>query len=114
MGLDAELLGEHAGVVLRGVGGIRRRHYGGADALSAERVRSETGHECRVNPAGETEDHMRETVLLDIVTEPERQRAVDLRLDRLDRPVHGIEQPVARCLLWRTGGWSRQRPKDGD
>ena len=56
----------------------RRGHRYGPDGLGAERIGGESRHHRRVDPSRETDNHVSEAILADIVPEPEDQRAVDL------------------------------------
>ena len=77
-------------------GGEARGHDRRAHALGAERVGGEAGDERRVDPAGEAEHDVREAVLLDVVAQAERERRVDLGLERRDRRRQRARRPRRR------------------
>ena len=82
---------QRARVVLGSRGGVGGRHDRHAHPLGAERVRGEAADQRRVNPTGEAEHHVGESVLAHVVAQAEAQRGVDLGL--------------------RWGNWRRQRSR---
>ena len=79
-GLEAEVGRQGARVGL-GLGrGMRRGHHRHVHALGSQRVGGDAGDQRGVDPAGETEHHVSEPVLLHVIAQADRQRRVDLGL----------------------------------
>ncbi len=91
--------------------GVRGGHDRGADALGAERVSGQAGDERRVDPAGEAEHDALEAVLAHVVAQAERERAVDLGLDRRERLGERPARFGRSALGWGGGGQRRQQPR---
>jgi hypothetical protein len=81
--LDAEVVGQLAGVPEAGRRGVLGRHGHAVDAVAAERVGGDGRHQAGIDPAGERDQHPLEAVLADVVPGGDDQRAVDLLLGAL-------------------------------
>ena len=65
-------------VAARALRGVRRRHRHAGHALGAEGVDGDEGHQRRVDPAREPDDHVLEAALGHVVARAEDERRVDL------------------------------------
>ncbi len=72
----AQCFGAGLGVFDRGFRGVAVRQHDRAQPLLAQRIDGECGADCRINTARQTDHHVAEAVLVDVITQAQHAGAV--------------------------------------